>query len=116
MGTDIIKGVPNHEDIGIIERMQSSRSSEGFDGGVLSPHWDLVQQHYASLIAESVASPRIPELDCNRGSRAALSFYYSVIGELISAALKPQGKTGHSAIQLRAFTIVNFTYVITFLK
>ena len=27
----------NHEDIGIIERMQSGRRSDGFDGGVLSP-------------------------------------------------------------------------------
>jgi len=27
----------NHEDLGIIERMQAERSSDGFDGGVLSP-------------------------------------------------------------------------------
>jgi len=26
----------NHEDIGIIERMQQGRNSDGFDGGVLS--------------------------------------------------------------------------------
>jgi len=46
----------NHEDIGIIERMQKGRSSEGFDGGVLSPYWDSVQQHYAKLVAESVGN------------------------------------------------------------
>jgi choline monooxygenase len=46
----------NHEDIGIIERMQAGRYSEGFDGGVLSPYWDPVQQHYARLISASIAS------------------------------------------------------------
>jgi choline monooxygenase len=45
----------NHEDIGIIERMQAGRYSEGFDGGVLSPYWDPVQQHYAKLITASIA-------------------------------------------------------------
>jgi len=44
----------NHEDIGIIERMQAGRYSEGFDGGVLSPYWDPVQQHYAKLITASI--------------------------------------------------------------
>ncbi len=44
----------NHEDIGIIERMQAGRYSEGFDGGVLSPYWDPVQQHYARLISDSI--------------------------------------------------------------
>ena len=46
----------NHEDLGIIERMQSGRSSEGFDGGVLSPYWDPVQQHFARLITEAIDS------------------------------------------------------------
>ena len=30
----------NHEDIGIIERMQCGRATDGFDGGVLSPYQD----------------------------------------------------------------------------
>ena len=40
----------NNEDVGVIERMQSGRRSEGFDGGVLSPYWDPVLQHFAKLI------------------------------------------------------------------
>ncbi len=44
----------NHEDIGVIERMQAGRASEGFDGGVLSPYWDPVQQHFAKLIFDAV--------------------------------------------------------------
>lgn len=46
----------NHEDIGIIERMQVGRHSEGFDGGVLSPYWDPVQQHFARLVTQAIAS------------------------------------------------------------
>ena len=45
----------NNEDIGILERMQAGRLSDGFDGGVLSPYWDPVQQHFARLIVESVS-------------------------------------------------------------
>jgi choline monooxygenase len=45
----------NHEDIGVIERMQCGRNSEGFDGGVLSPYWDPVLQHFARLLADAVA-------------------------------------------------------------
>jgi hypothetical protein len=37
--------------------MQKGRSSDGFDGGVLSPYWDPVQQHYAKLVAESIGAP-----------------------------------------------------------
>jgi choline monooxygenase len=44
----------NHEDIAILERMQAGRYSEGFEGGVLSPYWDPVQQHYARLITNSI--------------------------------------------------------------
>lgn len=44
----------NHEDIGIIERMQAGRASEGFEGGVLSPYWDPVQQHFARLLSEAI--------------------------------------------------------------
>ena len=44
----------NNEDIGVIERMQAGRASEGFDGGVLSPYWDPVQQHFGRLIFEAV--------------------------------------------------------------
>ena len=44
----------NHEDIGVIERMQAGRASEGFDGGVLSPYWDPVQQHFAKLIFNAI--------------------------------------------------------------
>lgn len=46
----------NHEDTGIIERMQAGRASEGFDGGVLSPYWDPVQQHFAKLIYQAIRS------------------------------------------------------------
>jgi choline monooxygenase len=38
----------------IIERMQAGRASEGFDGGVLSPYWDPVQQHFAKLMVEAM--------------------------------------------------------------
>lgn len=44
----------NQEDVGIIERMQAGRSSDGFDGGVLSPYWDPVQQHFARLVFDSI--------------------------------------------------------------
>lgn len=44
----------NHEDIGIIERMQVGRASDGFDGGVLSPYWDPVQQHFARLMTQAI--------------------------------------------------------------
>ncbi len=44
----------NHEDIGIIERMQAGRRSDGFDGGVLSPYWDPVQQHFARLVGAAI--------------------------------------------------------------
>ena len=44
----------NNEDIGIVERMQAGRLSDGFDGGVLSPYWDPVQQHFARLIYNSI--------------------------------------------------------------
>lgn len=46
----------NHEDIGIIERMQVGRRSDGYDGGVLSPYWDPVQQHFARLVADAIAA------------------------------------------------------------
>ena len=46
----------NNEDVGIIERMQAGRASEGFDGGVLSPYWDPVQQHFGKLIFNAVNS------------------------------------------------------------
>ena len=44
----------NREDIGIVERMQAGRASEGFDGGVLSPYWDPVQQHFARLVTQAI--------------------------------------------------------------
>ena len=53
----------NHEDIGVIERMQSGRRSDGFDGGVLSPYWDPVQQQFARLVARSIAGD-----DCSAAS------------------------------------------------
>jgi len=46
----------NHEDLGIIERMQAERSSDGFDGGVLSPYRDPVQQHFARLLRDAIAA------------------------------------------------------------
>jgi choline monooxygenase len=45
----------NHEDIGIIERMQNGRNSDGFDGGVLSPYWDPVLQQFARLLRDAIA-------------------------------------------------------------
>jgi choline monooxygenase len=50
----------NHEDIGVVERMQSGRKSEGFDGGVLSPYWDPVLQQFARLLTSSVAEETLP--------------------------------------------------------
>ncbi|MEM7562650.1 MAG: aromatic ring-hydroxylating dioxygenase subunit alpha [Pseudomonadota bacterium] len=47
----------NHEDIGVIERMQAGRSSEGFEGGVLSPYWDPVSQHFARLVSQAMSEP-----------------------------------------------------------
>jgi len=44
----------NNEDVGIIQRMQAGRASDGFDGGVLSPYWDPVQQHFARLIVNAM--------------------------------------------------------------
>ena len=44
----------NLEDIGILERMQNGRLSDGFNGGVLSPYWDPVQQYFARLIYQSM--------------------------------------------------------------
>jgi choline monooxygenase len=44
----------NEEDIGIVERMQAGRRSDGFDGGVLSPYWDPVLQHFARLVFDAV--------------------------------------------------------------
>ena len=44
----------NREDIGVIERMQAGRRSEGFDGGVLSPYWDPVLQHFARLVHNDI--------------------------------------------------------------
>ncbi len=45
--------------VGIIERMQVGRSSDGFDGGVLSPYWDPVQQHFARLVRDAIAASNI---------------------------------------------------------
>lgn len=45
----------NEEDIDVIERMQRGRSSPGFTGGMLSPHWDGAIQHYARLMAAAMA-------------------------------------------------------------
>ena len=44
----------NLEDIGILQRMQRGRLSDGFTGGVLSPYWDPVQQHFARLIYQAM--------------------------------------------------------------
>ena len=48
----------NQEDIGVIERMQAGRNSDGFDGGVLSPYWDPVQQQFARLVFDSFNNTR----------------------------------------------------------
>ena len=48
----------NSEDAGVIQRMQQGRLSEGFDGGVLSPFWDPVQQQFARLIVASMREAR----------------------------------------------------------
>ena len=44
----------NLEDVGVVERMQAGRASDGFDGGVLSPYWDPVLQQFARLVADAV--------------------------------------------------------------
>ncbi|MDA0704700.1 MAG: aromatic ring-hydroxylating dioxygenase subunit alpha [Proteobacteria bacterium] len=44
----------NEEDIGIVERMQEGRRSDGFDGGVLSPYWDPVLQQFSRLVVEAM--------------------------------------------------------------
>ena len=49
----------NHEDIGVVERMQSGRNSEGFDGGVLSPYWDPVLQQFARLLTDAVSEDTV---------------------------------------------------------
>ena len=36
------------------ERMQSGRRPDGFDGGVLSPYRDSVQQHFAGLVSNAI--------------------------------------------------------------
>lgn len=52
----------NHEDIGVIERMQAGRASEGFDGGVLSPYWDPVQQQFSRLVVDAMKDLEPPGL------------------------------------------------------
>ena len=47
----------NQEDVGVVERMQTGRNSDVFQGGVLSPFWDPVQQHFAKLLVDAVNSP-----------------------------------------------------------
>lgn len=47
----------NLEDIGIIERMQAGRASDAYEGGVLSPFWDPVLQHFARLVVEGITAP-----------------------------------------------------------
>lgn len=37
-----------------IEHMQAGRASEGFDGGVLSPYWVPLQQHFGRLIYDAI--------------------------------------------------------------
>ena len=51
----------NHEDIGVVERMQSGRNSEGFDGGVLSPYWDPVLQQFARLLTDAVSGDTVSD-------------------------------------------------------
>jgi hypothetical protein len=36
--------------------MQGGRSSGGFDGAVLSPYRDTVQQHFARLVRDAIAA------------------------------------------------------------
>ena len=51
----------NGEDIGVVERMQQGRHSPGFDGGVLSPYWDLPTQHFSRLVADAVLTEATAE-------------------------------------------------------
>ncbi len=44
----------NREDIGILERMQQGRRSEGFDGGVLSPYWDNYVETFTLTLIEAL--------------------------------------------------------------
>jgi Cu2+-containing amine oxidase len=36
--------------------MACDLAREGFDGGVLSPYWDPVQQYFAGLVTEAIAN------------------------------------------------------------
>ena len=53
----------NNEDLGVIERMQAGRSSEGFDGGVLSPYWDPALQHFARLVYNTMVDNTIDTVE-----------------------------------------------------
>ncbi len=44
----------NKEDFTIVESMQYSRRSPGFDGGTLSARWDLPAHEFAKLVVESL--------------------------------------------------------------
>jgi choline monooxygenase len=46
----------NHEDLGILERLQQGRHSPGFDGGALSPFWDEATLHFARLVVDGLRS------------------------------------------------------------
>jgi hypothetical protein len=43
--------------------MQAGRASDGLDGGVLSPYWDPVQQHFARFIFEAMTEQVVSPIE-----------------------------------------------------
>lgn len=44
----------NSEDVDVVERLQKGRAATAFDGGMLTPYWDTVTHHFASLVVEGM--------------------------------------------------------------
>ena len=44
----------NGEDVDVVERLQKGRACTAYDGGVLSPHWDTVTNHFARLVVQAM--------------------------------------------------------------
>lgn len=46
----------NHEDIGMLERLQQGRLSPAYDGGRLSPHWEGPTHQFGARIIEKIVT------------------------------------------------------------
>ena len=44
----------NHEDLGILERLQAGRASPSYTGGLFSPAWERVTLESSRLVARGV--------------------------------------------------------------